>query len=280
MALPGVIYRYVQCRLRDTDTLSRYTRPRKVQGFHGHQESHPLAADPVLLRDPAVLENQFPGGGAPDAHLLFLLTEGETRCAFFNDESGSSPGSLGFIGDGDHRVNSGLAAVGDPLFGAVQYIGVPVFYRRSPDPPGITARVGFGKTESCKLLSGGYLGQIALLLFIRSKEQDRIGTETGSGKTYRYTQASTAELFHRDYALNNTTAESTVLFRNVQTEKARLGTGLYSIPWKLFRLIQFFPDGKHLFLGDLPGDILDSLLLFGKKIVHVLLHCLTGSICK
>ena len=80
----------------------------------------PSLAEQVLLGNAAVVENKLAGGGAADAHLLFLLAEGEAGRPFLHDEGAGAARPLCGVGQGDDGVYLGLAAVGDELLGAVE----------------------------------------------------------------------------------------------------------------------------------------------------------------
>ena len=109
--------------------------------------------------------------------MFSFLPKVKPGCALFHDEGRGAAGALGLVGDGDDRVDLGLAAVGDPLLGAVQDVVVAVELRRGLDAAGVAARVRLGEAEGREILAGRDVGKVFLLLLVASVEEDRVGAE-------------------------------------------------------------------------------------------------------
>ena len=137
-------------------------------------KAQPWLSEQVFLRDEAVLEDEFSGSRSADTQLLFLLTEGESRCILFNDDGTGAAGSSSFVRQGDNSIYFGLSAVGNELLGAVKQIAALHLFRRCLDVTGVGAggRLGYGKGG--ELLAAGDIGEVLFLLFIGPEEDDKL----------------------------------------------------------------------------------------------------------
>ena len=100
------------------------------------------------------------------------------------------------IGHGDDGVDLGFAAVGDPLFGAVEDVTVAVEDGGGLDPARVAAGVGLGQAEGRQPLARGDIRQEALLLFIGAEHEDGEGAQAGGRVADRHAAASPAEFLH------------------------------------------------------------------------------------
>mgnify|MGYP000526683930 CR=1 FL=1 len=73
--------------LGNAQSLGRDADAAAVQGLHGDLEALALLAQQVLLGNDAVGEHDLGGGGAVQAHLLFVLAHGEAGEAALHDEA-------------------------------------------------------------------------------------------------------------------------------------------------------------------------------------------------
>ena len=64
----GIFHRGVEGRLRHPQALGGNTDAPAVESAHGNFEAEARLAQHILLRDAAVLENEFCGHRGPDAH--------------------------------------------------------------------------------------------------------------------------------------------------------------------------------------------------------------------
>ncbi len=145
VALLGKAGGFVQGALGQAHGQGSGAGPGVVQGLHGDDEAHALFAEQAVFGDAAILEDHLPGDRGPDAHLFLFFAEGDAGIVLFHHEGAGAPGAFVAVGEGDDRVEFGLAGVGDPLLGAVQDVMVAVFHRGGGDGAGVGAGLGFGQ---------------------------------------------------------------------------------------------------------------------------------------
>ena len=80
-----------------------------------------LAAEQARAGDPHVVEHDLGGVRGADAHLRVLLALRQAGRAGRHDEAGLTAALQLGIDGGDHHVDVGDAAVGDPRLGAVEH---------------------------------------------------------------------------------------------------------------------------------------------------------------
>ena len=173
------------------------------------------------------------------------------------------------IGEGHHRVDGRLAAVGDPLLGAVEDVGVPVGLRGRLDGRRVTARARLGEPEGGQYLPGSQAREVFLLLLVAAEQDDRDGAEARRRIGEGDAAAHLRKLLHHEAHLEHAAAQAIVFGRNKDAEEIGLGQRLYDFPGELPGLVELRPDGQQLLARDLRGEILDHLLVIGEKIVHL-----------
>ncbi len=124
LALPGVLQRRLQRPLRQPHRLRPDTGAGAVEEAHYHGEAGSLPADEVGCRHAAVFEDQLPGYGGADAHLVFPAPEAEAGGILFHQYGAGAADALVLIRQNDDGIQVCLAAVGDELLGAVDNVAI------------------------------------------------------------------------------------------------------------------------------------------------------------
>ena len=175
---------------------------------------------------------------------------------FLHEDGGGAAHAARGIGEGDHRVDGSLPAVGDPLLGAVDDVGVAVGLRRGLDAGGVASRAGLGEPESGKDLSRGEARKVFLLLLVAAEQDDRDGAQARGRVGERDSAACLGELLHDEAHLEHPAAQALVFRGDEHAEEVRLRQGLHDIPGELAGLVQLRRDGRNLLARDLRSQIL------------------------
>ena len=124
-----------------------------------------------------VVEHQFGGGRAFDAHLVLDAADGHTAVGTVEDKVGEATAvGSAFLTAGENQMNIGIA-VGDETFHAIETPAVGCFVKGGPQTDGleVAAGIGFGEVHG----AGGTVldaGQELLLKLFRSKLLDGVST--------------------------------------------------------------------------------------------------------
>ena len=110
----------LECTCRHADHLGPNPDSPLVERLDRNLVALPHRPEHVLRRDDATIEDQLGGARCPDAQLVFLLPDGESRETLLDQEAGDPLVPLGRVGISEDDEQSRLAAVGDPELGAGQ----------------------------------------------------------------------------------------------------------------------------------------------------------------
>src|SRR5438093_1528878 len=124
-AILGVLEGELVGRARDAERAGGYARPRRLQRGQRAERSRAgvvgvrLAAEAVVERNVAVLEDHLRGMAGADAELLLLAAHPQSRRVLLDQERGDPRRAFRRVGVGVDDVVVGDAAVGAELLGAV-----------------------------------------------------------------------------------------------------------------------------------------------------------------
>src|SRR5881628_3325419 len=125
LAVLGVLEGELVGRARDAERAGGYARPRRLQRGQRAERSRAgvvgvrLAAEAVVERNVAVLEDHLRGMAGADAELLLLAAHPQSRRVLLDQERGDPRRAFRRVGVGVDDVVVGDAAVGAELLGAV-----------------------------------------------------------------------------------------------------------------------------------------------------------------
>ncbi len=105
------------------------------------------------------------GIASSDSELVFFRADFKTCPAFFNYKCVDAFVFFLFVGLGDYQIIICAAAVGNPVFCAVQYVMVAVFNGCRFLRSGIATSFGLAQTKCAKFFASGEFGKIFLFLF-------------------------------------------------------------------------------------------------------------------
>ena len=117
--LKGILYRFVNRKLRATDAASPGFNAAAIEDIERDLEALLALSQQVFSRHRAIVEVQLHRRGAFDAHLLLLRAGGEARVAPLHDKSRKVLVLFDFGKDDEHI---GKTAIGNPDFLAVEQI--------------------------------------------------------------------------------------------------------------------------------------------------------------
>jgi hypothetical protein len=165
-------------------------------------------------------------------------------------------------------VDLGVAAVGDPLLGAVEHVVVAVAPRGGLHAPGVAAGAGLGEGEGPEPTPGSHVGEVLRFLRLGAEEDNRDRPEGGGRVGDGHAGAAARELLHAQAQVEDAAAEPAVGLGDPDREEVGRRAGLDHLPGKLLLLVELRADGDDLLPGDLPRGLADHLLLLAQEVVH------------
>ena len=254
LAALRVVDRVLERGPPDAEGAGRELHARDVEDVHQPAEALPLAAEPALVRDEALLEEELAGGEAAAAHLRQPRADHEAGIAALDDERGDPLRSRSRLDRREDDAEIRDRRVPDELLPPVDHVA-PV------DPPG--ARLDRGRVGAVLGLgdrngTGRWVGaaerrQVALLLLVRSEREQRPREEAALGDHPEDRRVAERELLdHRaavGQALDPTAAERD---RQVVAGEPELGGAAQLGERVLLRLVVAQCDGTQLVSRELP----------------------------
>src|SRR5208337_4575971 len=120
LALLRILHREFPRTTRQADHLRTDADAAFVQRFYGDLVALTNFAEHIVLRHPAIFQNQFAGAGGADAELVFLLADGKAGKSLVHDERRDALVSCRRIDRGQQDEDAGFLAIGDPQLLAVE----------------------------------------------------------------------------------------------------------------------------------------------------------------
>jgi hypothetical protein len=193
-----------------------------VEDRHRDLEALALLAEQVLGGDAHVGEADRGGRGRADAHLVLVRPMANAFPGRLDDERGNLAARP--VGAGEHGIQVGDAAVGDPDLLAVQdpaAVGLPACGR--PQRRGVRPGTGFGQAEGGNHLAARQLREVAGALRRVAEQQDALhadGAVRADGQRHRGVVAAGLAQDPRIGRVRQ--AESAMLLGDDEPEQAQL----------------------------------------------------------
>src|SRR6266540_3573266 len=277
LALLRVLQRELERRPRDAQRLGADDRARELERLQGRRRALVGAlacprdaglelldaAEHVLERDRAVLEQHLRRMRGADAHLLFLLAHAQALGARRDDERRLASGAqLGLHGGHDH-VDVGDASVGDEHLLAVDDPAAVLADRARLHGGHVRPGVGLGDREGAegglvrRPVAGGDPGRD---LVRRALGEDRGHGQAGALDGQRDAGAAPGQLLG-DQRRHDPGAVAVGLLQELGAVESDLGRLLDDRPRKLFGLVVLVGDRPDLLLGEAVHPVADLFLL-------------------
>ena len=229
-----------------------------------------LAAEQVLDRDAAVLEDHLGGVRGADAELRLLLALAQAGGALADDEGGLAAGAEGRVDGGDDDVDVGDAAVGDEDLGPVEdpLVAVALRGRLQALDVGAGLRLGDRVGAELDLVAGAEaLGDPLGDLLGGAGGGDAGGGEAGAGDRQGDAGAAPVELFGGDHLHLAVGVGGRALDR-LEALEALLARLLDHLPGSALLFVVLARRRADHVAGEGPAAVLELLLLLVQCEIH------------
>ncbi len=229
-----------------------------------------LAAEQVLDRDAAVVEDDLGRVRGADAELGLLLALAQAGGVLADDEGGLAAGAERRVDGGDDDVDVGDAAVGDEDLGAVEDPLVAVALRRRLQALHVGAGLRLGHRVGAELdlvAAAEALGDPLGDLLGRAGGGDARGGEAGAGDRQGDAGAAPVELFGRDH-LHLALGVAGRALDALEAAEALLARLLDHLPGDALLFVVLAGGGPDHLAGEGPAALLELLLLLVQCEIH------------
>src|SRR5882672_1316834 len=263
-----VRHRGVERGLGDADRLRADGGARLLERLHRGLEALPFRPEPVLHRDLAIAEVQRHRGRAMDAELALRLPHRETLQPWLDQERGHTLGPLAGVGGDEHGDDAGVRAVRHPHLGAVQHIAVALAHGPAGHRRRVRSRTGLGERERRGHLTAGELGQVAPLLLLAAREDDRIAPEVLEQEDGRTRGTGPGHLLGGQTEGQRARRGAPVGRRDVEPHQPLLAQQLELLVGVLAGLIRVGRERSDALARDLPREVPDGPLVV-RQVVQI-----------
>ena len=133
---------------------------------------------------------------------------------------------------------------------------------------GVRARLGFGQGKGGQDLAPGHGRQVPVFLGVGAVQQQGIGPQEAGGIGGGHAHAALGQGLQDQDVLQAPQFQAAIGLGDDGAAEVRLGQVGHDVPGKDFFLVQLRPDGFDALMGDLAGQLLEHLLLFGEQVIH------------
>ena len=132
---------FVERALRDAQGKGGDPRARHIERRHGDLHAFAFLAEEIGGRDVNIFQQQLHCVGTANSQFVVHSSDREARPPLLNDESAHTLHSLARIRFGEDHIDTGVTAVGDKAFTAIEDIFVTRLDSRGPSRRDIRAGV-------------------------------------------------------------------------------------------------------------------------------------------
>ena len=269
LALLNVLDGFLHRALADAERLGSDADAAAVKRLHCDSKALALFAEQVLFGNDAVFHDKLAGRAAADAHLLFLLANGEAREVLFNDERRNALVARLLVGHGEDDVHMRIARIGNEDLGAVEHIMIVNQFCGRLLAGSIRARVGLGEAERADPFAGKELRQVLHLLLFGAVLIDRRAAERSvRGDDNARGRAGLGKLFDRHSVCEHIAARSAILLRERNAHETVARKLLNGFHREAFFLVNLLSEGFDLVLRECTIHVAEQQMLFGKREIH------------
>ncbi len=218
------------------------------------------------------VEDQLARRRGADPELVLALAERDAGAIGLDEERRRAPGAPGRVGHRDDGVDLRLAAVGDPLLGAVEDVLVAVLPSPRPHREGVGARLGLGEAEGGDPLAARHPRQDEPLDLVASAQEHRERSEGDRPVRRRHAEASPRQLLGDQAEVHHPAAQPLVLLGDEDRGQTGLRDRAQDVPREQLVVIELRPGRDDFLVGDLAGELDDLLLRVAELMLHHLSH--------
>jgi hypothetical protein len=268
-ALRGVPRRVSQRGLGDTNRLRRDAKPSVVKRLHSINETASLLPKQVGGRHAKVIEVELHRGRRAQTHLVFFLSDFESRKVWRDDERTDPTRSAPIarcVGARHREDDTRLRSARYPGLGPVEHPAIAIAHGLSAQRRGVGAGIRFGQSERAKLLATRHRPQEAILLLLGSPAQNHLRRKRVMNAHHDGNRrVDRRDLLEGDEIRQRVEAKPIVLLGQKHPQKPKLAELRHHPFIEVLLAIPRLRVRRDFALGELARDALDLALLFGER---------------
>ena len=231
-------------------------------------------AEAITDGDEAVVENDFDGRRRALAHFVFVTSDLKAGESGRDEEGGDSLAGKFGLGFGKDDVDAGGGTVGDPGFGAGEFVIVAIADGSRLDAGCVGAGGRFGEAEGTKDFSGGEALEVAGFLFVGAEgEEGELHGGVGDGDGRRHGGVDARDFFEHEDVGDGVQTGAAPFFRHEHAATAESAEFTDSIEGKVVGAFPIFDLGTDFGVHELADRVADQKLLIVEGKVHRRKEC-------
>ena len=211
-----------------------------------------------------VLEDDVGGVRGPLAHLVLLLAHRHPGRLAVDHEAGDALVALGPLQAGEHGVEVGHAAVGDPALLSGQHEIVAHLAVAALHAGHVRPGVRLGAAVGGEDRGGQQPAEVLLLLLVGAGDDERHGPQRVARHGGVDPHAAVGDLLHQQAVVQAGQPQPAELGGQLAVHQAGLPGPLADLVRELALFVEVPGDRDDLLPGEVPGGLDQLLLLFGE----------------
>ena len=251
------------CLRGDTDAAG-------IEDAHGDRKAPAFLAEQVGFRTNVVVELDLAGRRRANTQLGFALASAEPRQLGVDDEGRNPLGTLARRADRKQHDVARHLARGDPAFLAVDHpVAIRVALRARVHGRRIGTRLRLGQRIGTDRLTARNRTHHGLLLLFAAMGKDAVADQRIVDRHDGGMRAiSLGDFHHGQRERNRIHAGTTVFVRHFDAHQSKLAHLADVRQRELGFFVQLGRNRRNTLLGEITGDRLDRLLVFGVAKIH------------
>src|SRR5581483_342022 len=235
---------------------------------HGDAEAVALLVEQPVAADERVLDDDVVRGRGVEAELL-LVTRDAHVLGVEHERAHAARAGRAPVGAREEEERARMARVRDPLLRAGDAPAVAVRLGARPQSPRVRARLGLGERERTEVLAACERRHEARLLLVGAEREQR---QRGRARVHRNRDADACvrarELLEDEHVRQEVGAGAAVLLRHARPHEAELRELTEELAREATLAVPLGGMRLDLVAGELPGELLDLLLLRAELEIH------------
>ena len=239
--------------------------PAAIECPHEVPKAPSFGAQEVLCGDTAVLEQNLGRVRAPQAKLVFLLSDAKAGISLLENE-GADPVRARFVrGASGYHERRGIAGIGDEELRTAQDVVPPALHGPCPSRAGVASRLTLREAEGPELPAHRQVGNVAPLLFLVSEKKNGQGAKRRVRRQREGRRgAGVRDFLQGDDVGEEVGASAAVLLGHGDAQEPQRRHFCHGLEGKAAFFVDLSGKGSNFLSREVPDHVAKERLIFGE----------------